>query len=79
MHDSHCRPARLCWNVRASPLTPRVLGQPTGSGLIQQKMEQPFFEHFAQHSAMDVKVGEVPLNVTATPATNEQPVLRMAG
>lgn len=62
--------------VQAAPLTLRVLGQPTGSGLIQQKMEQPFFEHFAQHSTMDVRVGYVPLDVSGIPATNELRVLK---
>lgn len=29
--------------VHAQDLSPRVMGQPVGSGLIQQQLEQPFF------------------------------------
>ena len=41
----------------------KVLGQPMSIGLIQKK-EQAFFENFAKHTGLDVKVTYTPIDVT---------------
>ncbi|ETX27297.1 TRAP transporter substrate-binding protein [Roseivivax isoporae] len=60
----------------ADTVTLRVLGQPVGSGLIQQQKEQPFFERFAETSGMDVAVEYLPVDVAGIPDTDGMRVLR---
>ncbi|MEN9059721.1 TRAP transporter substrate-binding protein [Ponticoccus litoralis] len=60
----------------ADTVSLRVLGQPVGSGLIQQKKEQPFFEAFAERSGMDVQIEFLPVDVSGIPDTDGIRVLR---
>ncbi|MDO9527361.1 MAG: TRAP transporter substrate-binding protein [Gemmobacter sp.] len=60
----------------AETVTLRVLGQPAGSGLIQQRMEQPFFEAMAETSGLDVSVEYLPIDVAGIPDTDGMRVLR---
>ncbi|MDO9526726.1 MAG: TRAP transporter substrate-binding protein [Gemmobacter sp.] len=60
----------------AETVTLRVLGQPAGSGLIQQQKEQPFFESLAQTSGLDIQVEYLPIDVAGIPDTDGMRVLR---
>lgn len=51
----------------AQELSLRVLGQPVGSGLIQQQAEQPFFADFAKKSGLDANVTYSPVDVAGLP------------
>ncbi len=54
----------------------KVLGQPVGSGLIQQQKEQPFFDNFAENSGMDIKIEYLPVDVAGIPDNDGMRVLR---
>lgn len=54
----------------------RVLGQPVGSGLIQQQKEQPFFEAFAENSGMDATADYLPVDVAGIPDNDGMRVVR---
>lgn len=56
--------------ARAETVTLRVLGQPSGSGLIAQKMEMPFFEALAEKTGLDIKVEYLPVDVAGIPDTD---------
>ena len=60
----------------ADTITLRVLGQPVGSGLIQQQKEQPFFETLGEHTGLDVSVEYLPVDVAGIPDTDGLRVLR---
>lgn len=62
--------------VAAETISLRVLGQPAGSGLIQQRMEQPFFEAMAERTGLDVTVDYLPIDVAGIPDTDGMRVLR---
>ncbi|GAA5231661.1 TRAP transporter substrate-binding protein [Verticiella sediminum] len=62
--------------VPAAPLTLKVLGQPAGSGLIAQKMEQPFFESLGAAQGLDAKVEYRPVDVAGIPDSDGLRVLR---
>jgi TRAP-type C4-dicarboxylate transport system substrate-binding protein len=62
--------------AQAEPLTLRVLGQPVGSGLIQQQKEQPFFEAFADRAGIEATVEYLPVDVAGIPDTDGLRVLR---
>ncbi|MBY6166225.1 TRAP transporter substrate-binding protein [Pseudooceanicola nitratireducens] len=62
--------------ANAQDVSLRVLGQPVGSGLIQQQKEQPFFEDFAANAGMDVNVEYLPVDVAGIPDTDGMRVLR---
>lgn len=62
--------------AQADTVSIRVLGQPVGSGLIQQQMEQPFFESFAETSGMDVSVEYLPVDVAGIPDNDGMRVVR---
>lgn len=66
----------LAQTADAETLSFRVLGQPAGSGLIQQQKEQPFFENFAANSGMDATVEYLPVDVAGIPDTDGMRVLR---
>lgn len=68
--------ASLASIVQAEPLQLRVLGQPVGSGLIQQQKEQPFFEKFGEIAGMDASVEYLPVDVAGIPDTDGMRVLR---
>jgi TRAP-type C4-dicarboxylate transport system substrate-binding protein len=68
--------ALLALPVAAETLSLRVLGQPAGSGLIQQEKEQPFFETLAETSGLDVAVDYLPVDVAGIPDTDGMRVLR---
>jgi TRAP-type transport system periplasmic protein len=57
-------------------LSLRVLGQPAGSGLIQQQKEQPFFEAFGARAGIDAEVSYLPVDVAGIPDTDGLRVLR---
>lgn len=63
-------------SAQAAPTSLRVLGQPVGSGLIQQKKEQPFFEGLAEHTGQDFSVQYLPVDVAGIPDTDGLRVLR---
>ncbi len=54
----------------------KVLGQPAGSGLIQQQKEQPFFETLGETTGLDVTVEYRPVDVTGIPDTDGLRVLK---
>ncbi|WP_172329741.1 TRAP transporter substrate-binding protein [Mangrovicoccus sp. HB161399] len=66
----------LAHAAAAETATLRVLGQPVGSGLIQQQKEQPFFENFAENADMDIQVEYLPVDVAGIPDTDGMRVLR---
>jgi len=70
--------AAICAAVPAAAetVTFRVLGQPAGSGLIQQQAEQPYFENMAERSGLDVAVEYLPIDVAGIPDTDGMRVLR---
>lgn len=62
--------------AQAQDISLRVLGQPVGSGLIQQQKEQPFFENFASETGLDVRVDYLPVDVAGVPDTDGLRVIR---
>lgn len=60
----------------AETISLRVLGQPVGSGLIQQQKEQPFFENLAENSGLDVQVEYLPVDVAGIPDNDGMRVIR---
>lgn len=60
----------------ADTITLRVLGQPSGSGLIAQQKEQPFFQKLAEKSGLDIKVEYLPVDVAGIPDTDGLRVLK---
>lgn len=60
----------------AETISFRVLGQPVGSGLIQQQKEQPFFENLGERTGLDVSVEYLPVDVAGIPDTDGLRVLR---
>lgn len=78
MHKLLITTAALCIAGAASADTVafRVLGQPVGSGLIQQQKEQPFFEGLAESSGMDVTFEYLPVDVAGIPDNDGMRVVR---
>lgn len=68
--------AALATAAAAETVTLRVLGQPSGSGLIAQQMEQPFFEKLAEKTGLDIKVEYLPIDVAGIPDTDGLRVLK---
>ncbi|EJF69762.1 TRAP transporter solute receptor [Pseudomonas sp. Ag1] len=68
--------ALLIGSTQAQPLQLKVLGQPAGSGLIQQKQEQPFFNTLAAVSGLDVNVQYVPTDVAGIPDSDGLRILK---
>lgn len=68
--------AFLAMPTHAQTTSLRVLGQPAGSGLIQQQKEQPFFEKLAETSGLDLTVDYLPVDVAGIPDTDGMRVLR---
>ncbi len=70
--------AALCFAgaATADTISFRVLGQPVGSGLIQQQKEQPFFEAFSENSGMDATVEYLPVDVAGIPDNDGMRVVR---
>lgn len=62
--------------AHAQPLSLKVLGQPAGSGHIQQNKEQPFFENLASESGLDIKVQYVPTDVAGIPDNDGLRILK---
>ncbi|KRA65296.1 TRAP transporter substrate-binding protein [Rhizobium sp. Root651] len=62
--------------ARAETITLRVLGQPSGSGLIAQQKEKPFFEALAEKTGLDIKVEYLPVDVAGIPDTDGLRVLK---
>ena len=60
----------------ADSISLRVLGQPVGSGLIQQQKEQPFFENLAERTGADISAEYLPVDVAGIPDTDGLRVLR---
>lgn len=63
-------------SASAQTITLRVLGQPSGSGLIAQQKEQPFFEKLAEASGLDIKVEYLPIDVAGIPDTDALRILK---
>lgn len=70
--------AALCFAgaATADTLSFRVLGQPVGSGLIQQQVEQPFFEGLTASSGMDATFDYLPVDVAGIPDNDGMRVVR---
>lgn len=68
--------ALLISTAHAQPLQLKVLGQPAGSGLIQQNQEQPFFTRFAAASGLDVNVQYVPTDIAGIPDSDGLRILK---
>ncbi|MCX5591064.1 TRAP transporter substrate-binding protein [Alcaligenes endophyticus] len=66
----------MAFGAQADTVPLRVLGQPVGSGLIQQKKEQPFFEALAANTGQDFTVQYLPVDVAGIPDTDGLRVLR---
>ncbi|WP_445682795.1 TRAP transporter substrate-binding protein [Radicibacter daui] len=66
----------LALPASAETITLRVLGQPSGSGLIAQQKEQPFFEKLAEKTGLDIKVEYLPVDVAGIPDTDGLRVLK---
>lgn len=68
----------ICIAGAASADTPnfRVLGQPVGSGLIQQKKEQPFFENLTETSGINATFEYLPVDVAGIPDNDGMRVVR---
>lgn len=62
--------------ARAETITLRVLGQPSGSGLIAQQKEKPFFEALAEKTGLDIKVEYLPVDVAGIPDTDGLRILK---
>lgn len=62
--------------VSAETVTLRVLGQPSGSGLIAQQKEEPFFKALAETTGLDIKVEYLPVDVAGIPDTDGLRVLK---
>ncbi|MFT0860283.1 TRAP transporter substrate-binding protein [Ancylobacter sp. G4_0304] len=60
----------------AETITLRVLGQPSGSGLIAQQKERPFFEKLAETTGLDIKVEYLPVDVAGIPDTDGLRILK---
>lgn len=70
--------AALCiaGTASADTVSLRVLGQPAGSGLIQQQKEQPFFETLAETYGMDAIFEYLPVDVAGIPDNDGMRVVR---
>ncbi|MGM0858990.1 MAG: TRAP transporter substrate-binding protein [Pseudomonadota bacterium] len=66
----------LATTAQASPVSLKVLGQPSGSGMIAQQKEQPFFESFSEHTGIEADVEYLPVDVAGIPDTDGLRVLR---
>jgi TRAP-type C4-dicarboxylate transport system substrate-binding protein len=62
--------------AQAETITLRVLGQPSGSGLIAQQKEKPFFEALAEKTGLDIKVEYLPVDVAGIPDTDGLRILK---
>ncbi len=69
-------PMLVPFSVSAETVTLRVLGQPSGSGLIAQQMERPYFEALAEKTGLDIKIEYLPVDVAGIPDTDGLRVLR---
>lgn len=63
------------WNASATQ-TINVLGQPLATGLIQQNKEQPFFEHFAENTGLEITANYKPIDVTGLKSEETLRVLK---
>lgn len=62
--------------ARAETYSFQVMGQPIATGLIQKKLEQPFFENFAERTGIDAAVDYKPLDVTGIKDTEQLRILK---
>lgn len=62
--------------AQAETVNLKVLGQPLATGLIQQNVEQPFFENMAERTGLDVKAEYTPVDVTGIKDTEELRILK---
>jgi len=62
--------------VLAENITLRVLGQPVSSGLIQQQMEQPFFDKQNQKANSGITFEYLPVDVAGIPDNDGMRVVR---
>lgn len=69
-------PAAFAAPANADTIELKVLGQPGGTGLIQQNKEQPFFATFAEDTGLDVTVNFQPLDVTGIKDEEELRILK---
>ena len=60
----------------AETRTLKALGQPGATGLIQQNLEQPFFENFAENTGLDIEVSFQALDQTGIDGAEQLRVLK---
>ena len=60
----------------AATRTLKVLGQPGATGLIQENLEQPFFENFAERTGLDVEASFQALDQTGIEGAEELRILK---
>ncbi|RDB42677.1 ABC transporter substrate-binding protein [Halomonas sp. DQ26W] len=63
-------------SAMAAPASVRVLGQPVGSGAIQNDLEQPFFENFAERTGVNTQVRYSPVDTSGVSDAEGLRVLR---
>lgn len=68
--------ACLMQSATAEDIALRVLGQPVGSGLIQQQKEQPFFEKLGALMGTGARVDYLPVDVAGIPDNDGMRVIR---
>lgn len=62
--------------VAADTLMLKAIGQPGATGLIQQNLEGPFFENFAQKTGLDISVNFQPLDQTGIKGAEQLRILK---
>lgn len=63
--------ASTCAPVHAENLKLKAIGQPLATGLIQNKVEQPFFENFAARTGLPIDVDYKPIDTLGVKDTEE--------
>lgn len=63
-------------SAMAAPSSIRALGQPVGSGAIQNDLEQPFFENFAERTGVSTQVSYSPVDTSGVSDAEGLRVLR---
>jgi len=60
----------------AEPMKWKAIGQPVATGLIQSKVEQPFFENFAERTGLPIQIDYKPSDTTGIKDTEQLRVLK---
>jgi TRAP-type transport system periplasmic protein len=63
-------------SAAAETLTLKAIGQPGATGLIQQNLETPFFENFAENTGLDIKFNFQALDQTGIKGAEQLRILK---